>query len=331
MNNVPNMQNMMQGQMQSPGVNAGMFSGPQVDNSLSTINTSQLANDKSGHAFSGGPNTKAPDGGWEKGLEALPGLPGELMKGYSNLRAERRAKKNAQRWAKVTDVQARASETEDVDDLRQYADNARKRRNAFMPEMTGEEFFPVYGVGTNVLARNGVRLQDGGMIGGNPTEIQNTYEGGTDIYTDLEYEPLYNVNQIKSYQYGGSIPVAQTGGGFSNWVNTMGGGGSGFSGAGSGGGTPWGAIGGIGSSVAGNLTGNDGGGQIGGAIGGAAGMALGGPLGMAVGQTLGTLAGGLLDRNDTKKKHAEQRIKNNTNRIINFLLFFINLMIFEKL
>ena len=300
----------------APDYNQMYMSMSTADEQLkpNTINASQLADDKSGYAFSGGPNTKAPNQGWEKGLEALSGLPGELMKGYSNLRAERRSKKNAQRWAKVTDVQARASETEDVDDLRQYADNARKRRNALMPEMTGEEFFPVYGVGTNVLGRNGARLQDGGMVGGNPTEIQNTYEGGTDIYTDLEYEPLYNVNQVKSYEHGGNIPVAYTGGGFSNWVNTMGGGGSGFSGAGSGGGTPWGAIGQVGGGVASGVTGNNAGGQIGGSVGGAVGSIFG-PAGQAIGQTAGSLIGGLIDTNPRDQKKAEAKTKANTNRM----------------
>ena len=231
---------------------------------------------------------------------------GQLIGGYQNLRAGRRAKKEAQKWAKVTDVQARASETEDVDDLRQYADNARKRRNALMPEMTGEEFFPVYGVGTNVLARNGAKLEDGGMIGGNPTEIQNTYEGGNDIYTDLEYEPLYNVDQIKSYRMGGYLPKAYGGAELFSPTNMM----SPMSG-----GTPWGAIGGIGSSVAGNLTGNDGGGQIGGAIGGAAGFAFGGPMGAAIGSTLGTAVGGLIDTNDRDQRKAEAKIKANTNRM----------------
>lgn len=332
MNNVPNMQNMMQGQMQSPGVNAGMFSGQPIQQPVSgptyapgNYNSWDIDNNgvpdtiqkPEGNPLNNNSATnKAPEGGWEKGLEALPGLPGELMKGYSNLRAERRAKKSAQKWAKVTDVQARASETEDVDDLRQYADNARKRRNALMPEMTGEEFFPVYGVGTNVLARNGAKLEDGGMIGGNPTEIQNTYEGGNDIYTDLEYEPLYNIDQIKSYQFGGDIPTAQNGGGFYNWMNTMGGGGSGFSGAGaaSGGGTPWGAIGQVGSGVASGVTGNNAGGQIGGSVGGAVGSIFG-PAGQAIGQTAGSLIGGLIDTNPRDQKKAEAKIKANTKRM----------------
>jgi hypothetical protein len=312
MNNLPNMQNMMQGQMQSPGVNAGMFNGPQVDNSVSTINASTLADDKSGYASPGGPNTNVEKmNNIGNQVSKFAGPAGELISGYQNLRAGRRAKKEAQKWANVTDVQARAAESTDVDDLRQYTENARKKANAMMPEMTGEEFFPVYGVGTNVLARNGVRLQEGGMVGGNPTEIQNTYEGGNDIYSDLEYEPLYNVNQVKSYRMGGYLPKAQGGAEMfdpSSMMSSMGGA--------SGGGTPWGAIGGMGSSIAGNMTGNDGGGQIGGTIGGLAGTAIGGPLGGAIGQTVGTLAGGLLDTNDRDQRKAEAKTKNNMNRIM---------------
>jgi hypothetical protein len=306
--NIPNMQNMMQGQMQSPGVNAGMFSGPQVDNSVSTINASQLADNKSGYVSPGGPNTnveKMNKMGEQIGKYAP--MAGQLISGYQNLRAGRRAKKEAQKWANVTDVQARASETQDIDDFRQYAENARKRRDAFMPEMTGEEFFPVYGVGTNVLARNGARLQEGGMVGGNPTEIQNTYTPGT-LYDDLGYEPLNDSNQVKSYKMGGHLPKAAGGAELfdpSSMMSSMGGGA-----------TPWGAIGGMGSSLAGNMTGNDGGGQIGGAIGGAAGMAIGGPAGQAIGQTLGTLAGGLLDTNDRDQRKAEAKTKNNINRMM---------------
>jgi hypothetical protein len=312
MNNLPNMQNMMQGQTQSVGVNAGMFNGPQVDNSVSTINASTLADDKSGYASPGGPNTNVGKmNNIGNQVSKFAGPAGELISGYQNLRAGRRAKKEAQKWANVTDVQARAAESTDVDDLRQYTENARKKANAMMPEMTGEEFFPVYGVGTNVLARNGARLQEGGMVGGNPTEIQNTYEGGNDIYSDLEYEPLYNVNQVKSYRMGGYLPKAQGGAEMfdpSSMMSSMGGA--------SGGGTPWGAIGGMGSSLAGNMTGNDGGGQIGGTIGGLAGTAIGGPLGGAIGQTVGTFAGGLLDTNDRDQRKAEARTKNNMNRIM---------------
>lgn len=304
--NMPNMQNVIQGQMQSPGVNAGMFSD------VSTINASTLADNKSGYASPGGPNTnveKMNNLGEQVGK--LAPMVGSLVQGYQSLRAGRRAKKEAQMWAGVTGVMAGAAESLDVDNPRQYTENAEKKRKAFMPEMTGEEFFPVYGVGTNVLARNGARLEDGGMVGGNPTEIQNTYGDGNSLYDNLEYEPLYDVDQVKSYRIGGYLPKAQAGAEMfdpSSMMSSMGGA--------SGGGTPWGAIGGMGSSIAGNMTGNDGGGQIGGTIGNLAGTAIGGPLGGAIGQTVGTLAGGLLDTNDRDQRKAEAKTKNNMNRMI---------------
>jgi hypothetical protein len=325
MQNLPNMQNVMQGQTQSAGVNAGMFpsgnqpqtSGPtnapgnynswDIDNNgvpdtIQRPEGNPLNNNSAPPAASNQPDNKMDKIGEQVGKFAP--MAGQLISGYQNLRAGRRAKKEAQKWANVTGVQATAAETQDIDNFREYSENASKRRKAFMPEMTGEEFFPVYGVGTNVLARNGVRLEGGG-------EIQNTYAPGT-LYDNLEYEPLNDSDQVKAYRRGGYIKAAN---GFSNWSNTMGGGGSGFSGQGAAGGTPWGQFGAMGSSIAGNMTGNDGGGQIGGAIGGAAG-AMFGPAGQAIGQTVGTLAGGLLDTNDRDQRKAEAKTKYNINRMM---------------
>ena len=53
------------------------------------------------------------------------------------------------------------------------------------------------GEGTNYLA------EDGATIGGNPTEIQNTYAPNA-IYTNLEYEPLRDTN-TKQFQDGGFL------------------------------------------------------------------------------------------------------------------------------
>jgi hypothetical protein len=314
MQSIPDMQNIMQGQMQSPGVNAGMFpsgnqpqaSGPM--NAPGSYNSWDIDNNGIPDTIQqqqGNPlNTAAPGATPKKPnfgdqLSKMAGPAGKVIGGIQAIREGRRKRKEAEMFANVTGLQADAAESTDVDALRQYTENAERKRRAFMPEMTGEEFFPVYGVGTNVLARNGARLEYGGMVGGNPTEIQNTYGDGNSLYDDLEYEPLYNVDQIKSYQSGGDI---------SGMLSSMGGG--------AGGGTPWGAIGGLGSQGAASLTGNDGGGQVGGAIGGAAGMAIGGPAGEAIGQTVGTLAGGLLDTNDRDQRKAEEKIKNNMNRMI---------------
>jgi hypothetical protein len=285
MQNVPNMQNVIQGQTQSPGVNAGMFPG----NNTPDYNRDYMNMSLEDEQLKPFPKKES----FGQSLAKQAGTAGQLIGGYEALRAGRRAKKEAQMWANVTDVQAQASETQDIDDYRQYAENANRKRNAFMPVTTGEEFFPTQGVGTNVLsAREGARLQRGG-------EIQNTYAPGT-LYDDLGYEPLDDSNQVKQFVYGGGIPKAIEG------MEMLGA---------SGGGTPWGAIGGMGSKGAASLTGNDGGGQIGGAIGGAAGMAIGGPAGQAIGSTIGTLAGGLLDTNDIDQRKAEADIKYDIGRI----------------
>jgi hypothetical protein len=148
-----------------------------------------------------------------------------------------------------------------------------KQLPAAKPKMLKQPFTP-----------NFVMYQDGG-------EIQNTYAPDY-LYDDLGYEPL-NDSNVKQYYHGGGIPKAQ--GGFSNYASTLGGGGSGFSGAGAGGGTPWGAIGGIGSSMANSVAGGgNAGGQIGGGIGEGVG-AIFGPAGMAIGKTLGTAVGNAVD------------------------------------
>ena len=320
MQNLPDMQTMMQGQMQSPGVNASMFPANDYNKMYMGMSAAdeqlqqpidynkQYMNMSTADEQLKQPGQAKPSFGDQ--LSKMAGPAGELIGGIQAIKAGKKKRKEAEMFATLTGIQAEAAESTDVDDLRQYTQNAERKRRAFMPVTTGEEFFPVQGVGTNVLrsSRNGAKLEDGGMVGGNPTEIQNTYGDGNSLYDDLEYEPLYNIDQIKSYRMGGYLPKAFDGAAMSGMMSSMGGG--------AGGGTPWGAIGGLGSQGAASLTGNDGGGQVGGAIGGAAGMALGGPAGQAIGQIAGTAIGGLADRNDTKQKMAEQRIENNINRMI---------------
>jgi len=251
------------------------------------------------------------DSGFTKVTKALGPLAGPLTsiaQGFDALKAEKNAKKNAERDAKVSEVARIASGTREEESKRRYV----------RPEdiqNTGEEFFPIYGVGTNILSRNGGqfhRAQNGNYIGGNPTEIQNTYSNGNDIYTDGGYEPLENPYQMKDYRYGGYLHRAQNG--FQNWQNSMSGGGSGFSGSGdSGGGTPWGAIGhtatGVGQEIAGGQ-------NAGGNIGATGGKALGsifGPIGGAIGEVVGGVAGNLLDTNPRDMKKANDKTKANIN------------------
>jgi hypothetical protein len=229
-------------------------------------------------------------GGLEKFGKYLGPL-GDVIGGLGELEQEREALKVAKRDEQLSGLQLRASQTRPEMKERKYV-RPEDVRN------TGEEFFPIYGVGTNVLARSGARLQGGGMIGGNPTEIQNTYSNGYDIYTDGGYEPLQDPNQVKDFRHGG-------------YLHTMEDGGS------AGGGTPWGAISsqvtGMGQSLM--PGGRNAGGGIGSTVGSTLGTAFGGPIGGAIGGFVGGMAGNLLDTNTKNTQLAQESTKRNTQNI----------------
>jgi len=197
MQNLPNIQTMMQGQMQSPGVNAGMFqSGNQQSvggpmNAPGSYNSYDIDNNGINDIMQGPQNNplnsepidynkqymnmsladeklKKDKPSFGDQLSKMGGPAGQIIGGIQAIKEGKKKRKEAEMWANVSNVQAQAAESTDIDAFRQYTENAERKRRAFMPEMTGEEFFPVYGVGTNVLARNGVRLEDGGMVGGKP-------------------------------------------------------------------------------------------------------------------------------------------------------------------
>ena len=195
---------------------------------------------------------------------------GQFIGGIQNLKADTIKTKYKEQWANVSDPVAKAAGLRPEQRERRYV---RPEDNILQPD----QMFPSYGVGTNVLAKNGA-------------EIQNTYAPGY-LYDDLGYEPLDESNQVKQYFYGGGIPKAE--GGFSTFMTS--GGGDMLTG------------------LAGYATGNNPGGQIGGAIGGAAGTAFGGPVGGMIGQSIGTLAGGLLDGNARRQKKAQERTMRNLN------------------
>jgi hypothetical protein len=212
-----------------------------------------------------------------------------IAQGVDEYIAGQRELQNKRRDTMVSDFARMASATREEESERRYV----------RPEdiqNTGEEFFPIYGVGTNVLKRNGgaiYRAQNGSMIGGNPTEIQNTYSNGYDIYTDGGYEPLQDPNQVKDFRHGGYLHRAQDG----FW---------------SGGADPnlYSQIGGVGAGIGQAATGGkNAGGKIGGTIGQVAGTAIGGPIGGMIGEAvLGTL-GNLADttQRDMKKEQDKQK------------------------
>jgi hypothetical protein len=205
-----------------------------------------------GYSFPGGPNT----GGSGGGFDAMKGVPiiGGIIGGMQALEKQKEAKRAAKQAKKVSDVGLIASGTRPEETKRRY-------NTPWDNPIQAGQMFPTYGVGTNVLARSGARLQGGG-------EIQNTY-APNNLYDDLEYEPL-NDSNVKQYYHGGDIPRAAEGG---QWgLASKGGGGFGEN-----------PYGGMVSSMMGN---NNAGSQIGGSIGSAF-----GPIGGAA----GSMIGGMLD------------------------------------
>ena len=122
------------------------------------------------------------------------------------------------------------------------------------------------------------KAQYGDMIGGNPTEIQNTYAPTGDLYQDLGYESL-NESDVKQYQNGGRAKRAQFG------IDMLAG--------------PAGSLGsGLGSSLAGGGFKGSPEGNIGSSVGAIAGQLLipipgvGALIGGALGGAIGGFIGG---------------------------------------
>lgn len=196
----------------------------------------------------------------------------DAFKIADQLKQQKEVEAGAKQNRIVSELALRASKTEPEKIDREYV-----RPEDF--SNTGEEFFPVYGVGTNVLAKYGgaYKAQDGGMFNG-------------------EYMPLINPNQQKAFRQGGvlgsnSYLVPKAAGGF-NAANISYGGG------------PWADIGNeLGDMVGFN---NDAGSNIGGTIGGTIGSAFG-PIGSAVGSFIGSGVGDLVDRSDRRTRIDNER------------------------
>jgi len=190
----------------------------------------------------------------------------------NTMQQQKSALQSAQQSAAVAEIAAQAAGTMPEKVERQYV----------RPEdiqNTGEEFFPIYGVGTNVLAKNGgmYKAQDGGM------------------FSDTGYIPLVNPNQQKQFKLGGvlgsnSYLVPKAEGGFNLSDASYGGGGAG----------------GVGMKAGQAMGFTDAGSQIGGKIGGTIGS-LFGPVGSAVGSFIGSGIGDLADRDDRRTQVAQDK------------------------
>ena len=180
-------------------------------------------------------------GAGQAGLGILNAAP-QILEGIGQMKEQKTAIKKANQMSQLSGVTAQAAESQDISmSNRKYV---RPEDALTQPGQLGSP----QGTGTNYLAQYGAR------IGGNPTEVQNTYNPG-DLYSDLGYEPL-NDSNVKQFAHGGNLPTAEFGDYFQN---------SGQASIGKGVGSA------IGSAFFGPL-----GGKVGGFLGSVAGNVLGG-------------------------------------------------------
>jgi hypothetical protein len=207
-----------------------------------------------------------------------------ILGGISALKQEKQVRKQAKQDAKLTGVMKEAALLPQEIIQREYV------RPEDMLVQPGQ-LAPAYGTGTNILA-----AQDGAMIGGNPTEIANTFAPDT-IYTDMGYEPLNDSTRLKAYYHGGKMSKAAGGGifdptsGFGKFMTGQGGD----------------VLGNIAERVGTGGRGPSGSSQLGKGIGQAAGTLVGGPVGSLIGGTLGSLVGGLFGKKGAKETEMYQQ------------------------
>ena len=144
-------------------------------------------------ATAGNPQGSLSAGAGQVGMAALQNL-GKIVGGIGAISEQKRNIKKADQAAQLSGLALQANQT------------MQQPKNKYVtpydtPIQPGQLGNP-YGSGTNYLA------EDGAMIGGNPTEIQNMYNPG-DIYNDLGFEPLQET--YKQFKHGGHMHKAEFG------------------------------------------------------------------------------------------------------------------------
>jgi hypothetical protein len=225
--------NYQEGQFSEPKIQQLQQSIPNPNASGISLNMGDLASGGVGtfdEQLAGSVNAIKPPNGFDKfmssigGVEGAGKIAGSVIGGIQQIGALKKQKKEAKTAADVAKVVNQAARLPQEQITRKYLRPEDSITDA-------NQRFPTYGVGTNYLSRNGsmIKAEDGSMIGGNPTEIQNTYNPG-DLYSGLGYEPLNDSNQVKQYRIGGFAPRAEdgynAGSQISSFINDVGGGGN---------------------------------------------------------------------------------------------------------
>jgi hypothetical protein len=203
----------------------------------------------------------------------------DIAQGIGDLKGEADALDLAKQSKMVSDVSLQAANT--------LPEQYRRQYNLPKVGVSGGT-----GIGTNYL-----QSRNGSVIGGNPTEIQNTYAPNNTLYDDLGYEPLEDDEQVKQYKRGGII--AQQGFNWNNFANK--------------GGTD--IAGNLGQYAGSGKPGPNAGSKIGKGAGTAIGTAFGGPLGGMIGGFLGGAAGGLIDGKPRQTADFNEKTQGNVGTI----------------
>jgi hypothetical protein len=155
------------------------------------------------------------------GLSAsmIPGMIDQGISIYNAFESQKKQKKSLQQQNKLLGLTETLSKSTDVNEP--YQKNVLDRPENYMASTN--MFYPSQGTGYDILraVRDGghIKAQSGMSIGGNPTEIQNTF-APYDIYSDGGYEPLNDSNKVKSFQFGGEMGNA-IGGGASSFIGSQ--------------------------------------------------------------------------------------------------------------
>ncbi len=126
------------------------------------------------------------------GVAGAVGIGGDLLEGFRMMQGEKAQRNIAKQSFDLSNLTRQASELSPDITERRYL---RPEDQILNPNELNNPF----GVGTNVLARNGINIAQG--------EIQNVYSNG-DIYSDMGYEPM---NESEKYKKAGKIKKAQFG------------------------------------------------------------------------------------------------------------------------
>jgi len=216
------------------------------------------------------------------GMGGIGGATTQLLGGIEQLMEERKQRQKTKQFAALSDVAVQAATSRPVGMERKYV---RPEDMLVNPGETGSP----YGTGMDFL-----QMEDGGFVGGNPTEIQNMYNPG-DLYSDLGYEPLRDSSKVKQFEYGGKAFYGMETTGTTTTAspfNT-----SSFSALGQT----------LGSFAGGGGGQQSGAGQVGSAVGGIAGNILLPGVGGVIGSALGGAIGGVIGGQSQKKMEQLQR------------------------